>query len=218
MESPQPGERSVVIAAVQPLTNLVPLVGVVAFGWLAFDLLVLYWLEGLFVAIAGSVVFTVVVPKTPDRHGPVISLCMKLGVFVLAVLTFGTVMLMIGVFFLGYVEGQSAGAVLAAARRVDVALLALAVNQLIWVLSLYLPQGQFTKDGVTAATHRLFREFAGLLVLACIITFLIRPFFESTFVVLVLVVMFKMYLIDPSIGDPSHTPPNDSSGATSTAD
>ncbi|PSP47402.1 hypothetical protein BRC60_08590 [Halobacteriales archaeon QH_1_68_42] len=192
MESARREMRTAVVAIVQALADLVPLVGVLAFGWAAFDLLVLYWLEALLITVIYGFVLSVVIPEDPDEYGLAGRVSLKLVVFFVIVGSSGGVLLIMWEFVIGFGDG-GVERIVTAVRSLRPAVLALIGNYVLWVLSLYFPERRFGRDGVVTANTRLGREFGILFVITSIVIFLVKPFFESSVPALVLVALFKLF-------------------------
>lgn len=190
MMSFRPDGRPEANATLRILANLVPLIGVVAFGWQAFDLLELYWLEIVMIALVYSVVFSCQFPKrdVSDRT----SLLVQGVALLVSTGTLGMILLMERAVLLGFVDGPSAQGILASIRRLGPAVLALVLSYLVWVLSIYLPEYTFTDEGVSTVSNRLFRELVILHVLAFLVSF-IAPVFDSATPVLVVLVFVKLH-------------------------
>lgn len=185
-----PKAHAGVVTVLRGLANLLPLIGVVAFGWEAFDLLVLYWLEVLLVGICLCVVLSSKLPEQPHEYGSTASLLITVSAFAIMTVSFATILVLIGNFFFWFTAAWSERLVVTI-RDLRPVLLALVISYAIWLLSMYLPGRAFTDEAVRIVSNRLFVELTILMILACIVAFVIKPFFESALGVLVLVVLFK---------------------------
>lgn len=180
-----------VVAVARMLANLVPLVGVATLGWQAFDLLVLYWFEVLFAGGAYGVVLSSKLPEAPHEYGPGVSLLISVGTFVAMTASFAAIMLVFGAFFFSFAEGWG-GRLVATARDLDVALLALGASYVVWLGSIYLPERSFTDEAIRIVGNRLGLELGIIMLLSIVVVWVVQPLFGSGLGVLVLVVVCKM--------------------------